>query len=76
MLLCKLTAWLRYSEVCKLLLKQHMTHAAHHVRAKSFPKIVPSILQTNVACLFAIEAFGKDTDHTQVDEETDEQRQC
>ena len=47
----------------------------YHMRAKSFPKVVSSILEANVTSLFAIEAFGKDANHTQVDEQADEQRQ-
>lgn len=45
---------------------------AYHMGAESLAKVVSSILETNITSLFAIEAFGKDADHTQVDEEADE----
>lgn len=45
---------------------------AYHVGAKSLAKVVSSILEANVTSVFAIEALGKDADHTQVDEEADE----
>ena len=48
---------------------------SYHMRAKSFSKVVSGVLEANVASLFPIQAFGKDADHTQVDEQADEQRQ-
>ena len=46
---------------------------AYHVRSKPLSKIVPSVLEADITSFFAIEALGKDTDHTQVDEQADEQ---